>query len=101
MSNLKYLKGRRGEYKCQRILEKEGYFTIRSAGSKTDFDVVATLRPQHAGRGKSVDRWIQVKSYKATKKDFDKIEAVDYLGSHIPKELWVLEPYKELKIYYF
>jgi len=100
MSNLKYLKGRRGEYKCQRILEKEGYFTWRTPGSKSNWDVLAVFILHTNPDEKPIFRWVQVKTYKPTKKDFYKVENT-YLPNQISKELWVLEPYKKLKIYYF
>jgi hypothetical protein len=39
--NIRYIKGRRLEYKVKKELEKNGYIVIRSAGSHSPFDLVA------------------------------------------------------------
>ena len=36
-----YIKGRRFEYKVMSFFEKLGFYVIRSAGSKGDFDIIA------------------------------------------------------------
>jgi len=41
-----YIKGRALEYECKRVLEKMGYFCIRSAGSHSPADIVAAKRGQ-------------------------------------------------------
>jgi len=41
MPNKKYLSGRRFEYAVKHRYEKMGYIVIRSAGSKSPFDLVA------------------------------------------------------------
>jgi len=37
----RYQKGRRLEYRVKELLEREGYFVIRSSGSHTPVDIVA------------------------------------------------------------
>jgi Holliday junction resolvase len=40
MPNKNYLKGRRREWKIKKQYEKDGWICIRSAGSKSPFDLV-------------------------------------------------------------
>jgi len=41
MVNKKYNRGRSFEYRVKKYLENEGYLVVRSAGSKSPFDLVA------------------------------------------------------------
>lgn len=44
MVNKNYNRGRAFEYRVKKHLEKKGYFVVRSAGSKSPFDLVAISR---------------------------------------------------------
>ena len=41
MTNKNYESGRRFEYRVKEYLEKKGYYVMRSAGSKSPFDLIA------------------------------------------------------------
>ena len=41
MPNKNYISGRNFEYRVKKYLEQRGYYVIRSAGSKTPFDLIA------------------------------------------------------------
>lgn len=41
MPNKNYVSGRAFEYRVKRYLEKKGYYVLRTAGSKSAFDLVA------------------------------------------------------------
>jgi len=82
-------KGRRNEYKTIHVLEEEGYYCVRSAGSKGLFDIIA-IRPNDI-------KMIQVKTNrKPTKQEVDKLWTFggDYLidnsgeCTHIETWLW-------------
>ena len=45
----KYIKGRAFEYKIRRFFEAMGFYCVRSAGSHTDFDIVAIRNGQCIG----------------------------------------------------
>lgn len=81
MSN--YAKGRRREYRVQRILELAGYQTIRAASSKGIADVIAV-------RGREV-RFISVKSGKCYASATER-EALNelkrYSLGHFSVEIW-------------
>ena len=78
-----YAKGRRGEYKVQRILEAAGYDTVRSAGSKGMWDVIAWNR---LGA-----RFIQVKAGDCSPSRLER-EAIDaaVVPDGATKEIWLL-----------
>jgi hypothetical protein len=46
MTNKNYKKGRKKEYKIKKLLEKEGYIVLRSAGSHGFADLVAVRKPK-------------------------------------------------------
>lgn len=79
--NKKYIKGRYYESKTRKLLEKEGYSVVRSAGSKGPADLVA-FNVEHF-------RLIQVK---AGKSSFGKEERRVFKKMETPKnctkELW-------------
>ena len=54
MGSSNYIRGRRREYRCQKLLEALGYKTMRAASSQGVFDVTAVL-------GGNI-RFVQVKS---------------------------------------
>lgn len=41
---LRYAKGRRNEYKSMKLLENEGWMCFRTAGSHSDWDIIALKR---------------------------------------------------------
>ena len=41
MANRNYNSGRRFEYRVKKFLEQKGYYVMRSAGSKSPFDLIA------------------------------------------------------------
>lgn len=41
MTNKNYNSGRKFEYRVKKYLEKKGYYVMRSAGSKSPFDLIA------------------------------------------------------------
>jgi len=93
MSN--YARGRKKEYKMQAHLREEGYLVVRSAGSKTPFDLIAIPmvknRQDHA-----LVRLIQVKVRKMSTAE---VEETKELRKTVPSccriEMWVLEDRKE------
>lgn len=62
--NKRYLQGRAAEYLAQRELEKEGWTTVRAAGSKGVIDIVAW-------RAERV-RLIQIKSFQTRPGSYEK-----------------------------
>lgn len=75
MVKLKYKKGARKEYKIKKQLEGEGWFVVRSAGSKGAADLVAFNKETHE------IKLIQVKTYKLSPKQrkeaLDPLEALE------------------------
>jgi Holliday junction resolvase len=75
-----YAKGRRAEYRVQKLLEAVGFDTIRSAGSKGTWDVVAI--------GVSAVRLIQVKSdVRASKEEREAMKEYR-TPAGVTKEIW-------------
>lgn len=60
MGNLNYKRSRARELKIKNDLEKEGYYTIRAAGSKGLADVIA-IKPANCKNSHYIVRFIQVK----------------------------------------
>ena len=91
--NRNYIKGRNYEYRAMRILEKDGYYCLRSAGSHKAFDILALL--QRDGLEVPLVRAIQIKSGKSPyKKDLRKLEDLN-LPYCVEKELWIFSPRKK------
>lgn len=79
-----------------RLLEKEGYFCLRTAGSHSPVDVIAFL--QKEGTELSIIRAIQCKAMKyIAKKDIEELKSF-FLPSIVRKEIWHYRPRKEVKI---
>lgn len=73
--NKNYNSGRRFEYRVKKYLENKGYYVMRSAGSKSPFDLIAI--PKYNG---SIILLIQCKhGVKISKKEILKIRALDNL----------------------
>ena len=87
-----YKSGRAYEYKARKILEREGFYVIRSAGSRGIIDLVA-IKPNKI-------KLIQVKS---TSRDEIKIPnelkefAKKYSNQMVEVELWVFKKGKKLE----
>jgi len=75
--------GREIEYKIQKFLEDQGYDTLRSAGSKGAFDIIAW--------NENVTRRIQAKREKKRASYNKDLEKIDKSKSppFTTKELWV------------
>ena len=59
--NLNYKRSRKREWQLKKSLEKDGYYSIRAAGSKGIADVIA-IKPAECGNAFHFDvRFIQVK----------------------------------------
>ena len=79
-----YEQGRAAEYRCQELLETEGYTTCRAAGSKGKIDVIAW--------NTSEIRFIQVKTYRSKAGSYKQdVAALDTLAlpANGAVELWV------------
>lgn len=80
----KYSSGRRAEYSAIRFLSERGYGTVRSAGSKGVFDVVAY--------NDAIVRFIQIKSTKSKRPSYKK-DVSQITETQVPefasRELWV------------
>ena len=87
-----YKSGRAYEYKARKILEREGFYVIRSAGSRGIIDLVA-IKPNKI-------KLIQVKS---TSRDEINIPnelkefAKKYSNQMVEVELWVFKKGKKLE----
>jgi len=91
MSN--YTRGREKEYRAIKLLEEQGYYCIRSAGSHTVIDVIAFL--QKNGLEMTPIRAIQIKSGRSPyKKDLKKLQQLS-LPFSVSKELWRFIPRKK------
>ena len=78
MPNNNYIRG------IQQMLESRGYITMRSAGSKSPFDVIA-LNESHI-------LLIQVKTIQSTyypNKELDKLRSISNIPPNARKEIWV------------
>lgn len=77
MPNRNYQAGRRFEYRVKKHLEKNGWFVVRSAGSKGAFDLVAI---KHCSTTVGSDvALIQCKyGSKPSKKERDKLDEIYY-----------------------
>jgi|SRR3990167_411990 len=97
MVNKNYARGRSSEYRCIQDLENKGYYAVRSAGSHSQFDVIA-IRKQlvldmkciQVKRIKKITSIKQLERMLKTLEDsfreeLDKIT----LPKGISKELWV------------
>ena len=75
-----YAKGCRLENRARTILEKQGYYVIRSAGSKGLIDLVAI-------------RWNQVKLIQVKSRGISKAELETFMDLKVPgnvhKEIWL------------
>ena len=96
MSNRNYIKGRTAEYKTMRLLEKEGYVCIRTAGSHSPMDIVAFLKKENMEL--PLVRAIQCKATKyIAKKEIEELKSF-FLPLIIRKEIWHYQLRKEPKI---
>ncbi len=76
-----YEKGRRYEWKIRDEYRKKGYLVIRSAGSKSAFDLVAIKRDQYEwreGHGSEV-LLIQCKTGKSAEREKAKLQSLKNL----------------------
>jgi len=85
MTNKNYIRGYNIERKALKELEKEGFFSIRSAGSHSKFDIVAI--------NKNEIRLIQLKSvrtkYYSFKKEIEELKKFNNYPKNTTIELWV------------
>jgi Holliday junction resolvase len=86
MTNKNYRRGYETELKAKERLEKDGYYVMRSSGSRSIFDLIAL--------NKSVVRLIQLKRVKGKRgyfaEDIGKIREFSNYPSWIcQKELWI------------
>ena len=93
MPNRNYIRGRLVEYKAKKILHTQGYYAMRTAGSHSEFDIIAisaerTLlvqlkRIMHPA--KTLRGWTSFKQKheKMTKQIYEKLK------QYIPKDAWV------------
>lgn len=97
MVNKNYVRGRAFEYRAKKYLEKKGYLVIRSAGSKSPFDLV--------GISLNINNpdvvLVQCKyGAKISKKERDELRVLD---KQIPKSAWTIiawaKPNKPIKFY--
>ena len=96
MARTNYERGREVEYKCRKELEKEGFRTVRTSGSKGDWDVIAY--------NNKVVRFIQLKRekerrghYPAIRNEIREIGLPNTLK--IVRELWIWTDYEGWKIF--
>jgi len=79
----RYAKGRRLEYRIMRLLEADGYKTLRSAGSHGLYDIVAWKEDDV--------RFIQAKHKPyVTRKEIEKIEK-DVMPAKCRREIWFVK----------
>ena len=96
MPNLAYQRGRAFEYQVIKILEKENYLVLRSAGSHTKIDVFAILVKD--GEEKPIFRAIQCKRGSSPfKKDLQAIKKLN-LPKIISKEIWIKKQRREIEV---
>lgn len=84
-----YDRGKRAEYAARMILESEGYYVVRSGGSKGAWDLVAYLQhPELSPKGSVSWRCVQVKKGA----DISKRERIFLQGLKVPmgttREVW-------------
>lgn len=85
----RYDTGRRIEYKAKKELEKEGYFVMRSAGSKGTFDLAAFNFKSNSTRLiqiKSINRSLSDKMFE---KEIKELQHLSIVNPFIRFELWV------------
>lgn len=77
--NKNYTSGRRFEYRVKKYLEKKGYYVMRSAGSKSPFDLIAIPKHNHTcGSGLNI-LLIQCKhGTKISKAEREKNKTIDF-----------------------
>jgi len=96
--NKNYQKGRRIEYKFKKILEEEGFHTIRASGSHGDFDLVSIKRNT---LGFLVMKFTQLKS---GIKDFEAIKILENIKEkyNLKQPIFVNHEYrnKNFKVVY-
>jgi len=74
MVNKNYNRGRQFEYRVKKDLENKGYLVVRSAGSKSPFDLIGISSPSNA----DVVLLVQCKyGAKISKKERDKLRELD------------------------
>ena len=94
--NRNYIRGRTKEYQTQETLEKLGYKTYRSAGSKSPVDIFAFLSQNNTEQ--PIIRAIQVKFSKyVSKKDIQELTKLK-LPAVVKKEIWHYRKYKAVRI---
>src|SRR3990167_9134968 len=88
--NKRYVDGRNKEYLVQKQLRLEGYESVRSAGSKGNWDIVAWLvRPENELE-QSLFRFIQSKTGIPPKREIRKLSSAPVPHS-VQKELWIFK----------
>lgn len=90
MPNSRYQYSANKEREIKRLLEDEGYFATRSAGSHTPADVIA-IKPTKCGHANHfIVRFIQIKTSINRKQDKIDYEVVDAPCGPINVEYWKL-----------
>lgn len=84
MPNKNYIRGRQFEYRVKKDLEDKGYIVVRSAGSKSPFDLVAiSLKVQYPDV-----MLVQCKyGAKISKKERDNLHD---LSKKVPKNIFII-----------
>lgn len=96
--NLGYNRSRNKEQDIKLALQKEGYFAIRSAGSKGAVDVVG-LKPADCGDASHYEvKFIQIKVSENLKNESRTVEVLETEHFPINLELWKF-PIKSKKWY--
>lgn len=86
--NKNYNRGRAKEYLIQKSLEKDGWYTIRSAGSHGLADIVA-LRPATCGHPWDYEvKFIQIKVSEKLKNEIKTVIVASSACGPINLELW-------------
>ena len=102
MPNKNYNRGRAFEYRVKKHLEDRGYLVVRSAGSKSPFDLVAIPTKEYEeDNGFSNVLLIQCKyGAKISKKERDKITNIDdNLSVGVSTVIAWAKPYKPIVFY--
>ena len=102
MSNKNYNRGRAFEYRVKKYFEDKGYLVVRSAGSKSPFDLVAIPTKEYEeDNGFSNVLLIQCKyGAKISKKERDKITNIDdNLSVGVSTVIAWAKPYKPIVFY--
>jgi len=90
--NSKYIRGRRAEYKVIAKLKADGYSTIRSAGSKGLWDIVAYPNQWHQNHKSQGNHWIVIQVKLNKKPILKEMKAMQ--KEYIPfavKQVWIVK----------